>query len=204
MNYTEIIDMALGYADRTDTEVTSRMDSFLRIVESRTNRPLNTQKMVSRVSIESVTDQEYYGLPADFDGLRDIEVSPVGGGKITTPKYHSPEQLNNREGVKFNDIAYAIIDDQLRIHPAQTEQFIQLVYYQNLPELSPGTPNNWLSDLYPDCYVFGLCVEINAFVKDAETANMWDARFKESVASIQSNDRDTRWSGTALQMRIER
>ena len=204
MNYTEIVDIALGYADRTDTEVTSKMDSFLRIVESRTNRPLNTQKMVSRVSIESITDQEYYGLPTDFDGLRDIEVTPIGGGQITTPRYHSPEQLNNRAGGTYNDIAYAIIDDQLRIHPAQTEQVIQLVYYQNLPELSTVIPNNWLSDLYPDCYVFGLLVEINAFVKDAETAGMWDIRFKESVAAIQSNDRDSRWSGTSLQMRIER
>jgi len=196
--------MALGYADRSEAEVTSNMDSFLRIVESRVNRPLNTQKMVSRVSIESNSGQEYYGLPVDFDGLRDIEVSPVGGGKTITPKYLSPEQLNNREGKSFNDIAYAIIDDQLRIHPAQSDKIIQLVYYQNLPELSPVLHTNWLSKLYPDCYVFGLCVEINAFVKDAEAANMWDARFKESLASIQNNDRDTRWSGTALQVRIER
>lgn len=204
MNYTEIIDIALGYADRTDTEVTDRMDSFLRIVESRTNRPLNTQKMVSRVSIEAITGQEYYGLPADFDGLRDIEVKGVSSGVSTTPKYHSPEQMNNRAGGTFSDIAYAIIDDQLQLQPAQTDSFIELVYYQNLSELSAVAPTNWLSDLYPDCYIFGLLVEINAFVKDADTANMWDARFKESVAAIQSNDRDTRWSGTALQMRIER
>jgi hypothetical protein len=202
MNYAEIVDVALGYADRTDAEVTNRMDSFLRIVEARTNRPLSTQKMVSRVTIDSITDQEYYGLPADFDGLRDIEVRSTVAGTIT-PKYHSPEQMNNRIGRNCRDIAYAIIDDQLQLQPAQTDAVIELVYYQNLEELSTGTPNNWLSDLYPDCYIFGLLVEINAFVKDAETASMWDARFKESVAEIKSNDQDTRWSGTSMQMRTE-
>ena len=203
MNYTEIVDTALGYADRTDTEVTDRMDDFLRIVEARANRPLNTQKMVSRVTIDSITDQEYYGLPSDFDGLRDIEVRSTVAGTVT-PKYHSPEQMNNRAGGSFSDIAYAIIDDQLRLQPAQEDAVIELVYYQNLTELSTGAPNNWLSDLYPDCYIFGLLVEINAFVKDAETAGMWDTRFKESIAAIKSNDRDSRWSGTALQMRVER
>jgi hypothetical protein len=202
MNYSEIVDIALEYADRADAEVASRVDLFLRIVEARANRPLNTQKMVSRVTIESVDDQEFYGLPVDFDGMRDISVSGTEIGTIT-PHYHSPEQMSARSNGTYRDIAYAIVDDQLQIQPAQSGVVIELTYYQNLPQLSPSIPNNWLSDLYPDCYVFGLCVEINAFVKDAETANIWDARFKESIAEIKSNDRDSRWSGPAMQMRVE-
>jgi hypothetical protein len=201
VNYSEIKALAISYSDRADAEVADRMDDFLRIVEARINRPLKTQKMSTRVTINSITGQEYYGLPADFDGLRDIEIQDTDGNR-TTPPYLSPELMNNKANTTTTEAGYTIIHDQLHIYPAQTGAVIELVYYQTLLPLTSEVTTNWVGDLYPDCYVFGLLVEINAFVKDPQTATVWDARFKEAIAEIDSNDQLSRWSGTALQVRI--
>lgn len=200
MNYSEITSAALGYSDREhDQEVLNKLDSFLKIVESRVNRVLKTQKMAVRVKLEAITGKNFYGLPLDFDGLRDIEVSNITGDVIT-PSYMSPEQINNRYNTSNKDIAYCIINDQLQIEPAQSDSTIELVYYRRVQELT-ALDDNWLSDTYPDCYIFGLLVEINSFVKDAEAAMMWDQRFKEAVSEIKGNDQLSRWSGPALQIR---
>jgi len=202
MNYTEIKNLALSYSDREDDDVIDRIDDFMRVVESRINSSTKVQKMAIRTSINTMADQEYYGLPSDFSGLRDIEIqNPDSTTSRQTLKYVSPEQMNNHAGSQSTEIFYTIIADQIQIFPAQDAQILEIVYYQQLPPLNSTNAENWVSVSFPDAYVFGLLVEVNAFVKDPEATMMWDARFKEALNVITSDDADTRWSGSALQIR---
>ena len=203
MNYTEIVDLALSYSDREDIEVANRMDNFLRMVESRVNRVLKTGRMTNRATIPTVEDQEYYGLPADFLGMRDIEIRTSANSRDrVTLQYRSPEQMNDDARYSSTSPSYTIIAQQLQIFPPQADKLLEIVYHQFVPKLTPEAPSNWLSEINPDAYVFGLLVEINSFVKDAETATLWDARFNGTMKEIESEDRKSRWSGTALTTRV--
>jgi len=203
MTYNEILNLALTYADRSDSEVTDRMDDFLKMVESRVNRKLDIQKMAVRSQVFSVADKEYYGLPTDFKAIRDIEISDLEGGNRITLEYLTPEQMNAKSGTTIIDVAYyTIIADQFQIYPAQTEKILEIVYYQQVPPLTSTEPENWLTSQSPDCYVFGLMVEINAFVKDAEVSMLWDGRFTACLDELDIQDAVSRWSGTPMQMRI--
>jgi len=202
MNYSEIIELALGYADRSDAEVTDRMDDFLKLVEARVNRKLEVRKMSTRSQINTVEGQAYYGLPTDFNGLRDIEIA---GDKTLTLRYLTPEQMNMQTQTStdaYTQIYYTIVADQLQIHPTQSDNVLEIVYYQMLPALTDVDIENWLSFVAPDAYVFGLLVEINSFVKDATTAQLWDGRFEQVMDELETDDKDDRWSGTPLQVRV--
>jgi len=204
MDYTEIVNLALSYSDREDAEVEERMDDFLKIVEARINRKLQVQRMSVRTLITTKIGQEYYGLPVDFGGLRDIEIRPVdseSGGRSTL-KYMSPEQMNSYSGSNGTNIYYTIIANQIQIMGPQDNMILEIVYYKYLTKLSLATPENWASIYNPDLYTFGLLVEISSFAKDAVAKELWDARFKEALAEIKDDDQDTRWSGTALEIRI--
>ena len=206
MNYNDIVELALSYADRQDLEVTSKMDSFLKIVEARINRVLTVRKMALRTQLIMVKDQEYYGLPSDFVGLRDIEIQNVDDANArTTLHYKSPEQMNeaSRNRNSIDGIYYTIIADQLQVIPPQDGAILEIIYYQALPPLNnTSTQENWLSLSNPDCYIFGLLVEISSFVKDVAAKELWDARFQQELASIVNDDAINRWSGTALQVRL--
>jgi len=203
MNYTEIKALALSYADREDAEVSDRLDDFISIVESRINRVLGVRKMVTRSQTTTIKDQEYYGLPADFSGIRDIEMFDILAPKSrSTLKYLSPEQMNSIADLSTDFVYYTIIADQFQISPTQDGKILEIVYYQNLPPLTDVSPENWLTFYAPDAYVFGILTEINAFVKDKETANLWDTRFKETIDNLSNKDDTERWSGTAMQTRI--
>ena len=215
MNHAEITSLALSYADRSDSEVTSRINDFILIVEARVNRFLKVRQMSVRTTIITALNQEYYGLPNDFAGIRDIEVSdPSTGLNRITLLYLNPEQMNNkvRNSQMDNEFAtgtpqetqiyYTIIANQLQIYPTQDSKTLELVYFQHLPVLANTTPNNWLADLAPDAYVFGILTEISAFVKDAEAAQLWNTRFMGVLDGLAVNDQDERWSGTPLQIRL--
>ena len=205
MNYSEIRDLALAYADRNDTEVTSRIDSFLKIVESRVNRVLKTRDMSSRTTISTVLDQEYYTLPTDFAGLRDIEFRDTAASDIRiTMQYLTPDQMNIVYSNSLPGYYYTLIANKLQISPTQPSgKIIEIVYYQKLVPLTSLATTNWLSNSHPDVYTFGLLVEISSFVKDAEAKALWDVRFVDAVAAIQTDDDRIRWSGTPLTIRCQ-
>ena len=207
MNYDQIVALALSYADRKDAEVTGNIDNFMRMVEARANRFLKTGDMSVRTILSMNEDQSYFTLPSDFNGLRDIQVKDTGnaiGG--CTLKYMSPEQMNNRANAPVNSnsqIYYTLLADQIQVFPTQPNgSLLEIVYYRRIIPLTSIAPINWVSEIHPDCYNNGLMVEISAFVKDKEATSLWDMRFQASLDAIQTDDADSRWSGTALQTRV--
>lgn len=204
MLYTNIVDLALSYSDRQDDEVVSRIDLFLRIVESRINRRLSTLKMSTRVYTPLVLDEEYYDLPSDFLAVRGIKI--VSGTSNTVRKtlnYVNPEQMGNIKANSGTGDYYTIISGRLHIHTAYDADYrIEIEYFQRLVPLTATVTSNWVSEFNPDCYVFGLMVEINSFVKDAAAKDLWDIRFKESLEEIDFQDSKSTWSGTALNTKV--
>jgi hypothetical protein len=206
MNYDDIKTLALEYSDREDDEVADNFQNFIQVVEARVNRSLRVGNMTFRATIDlsdpDIQNAEYFGLPFNFGGLRDIEI--VNGDSRKTMQYLSPEQMNQRITAKghASTYFYTLIAQQIHIYPTFDVGTMELVYYQKLIPLSEQIASNWLSETNPDAYIFGVLVEISAFVKDKESADIWNARFKETIADIISEDSVDRWSGTTLMTRV--
>ena len=203
MNYTEIINLALSYADRTDSDITNRMGDFISIVEARINRAIRVNQMATRSLIITVKGQEQFGLPKGFAGIRDIEVREKDATKGLTAQYLNPEQMNGAKKVDFGgNIYYTIMANQIQLFPPQDDKVLEIVYYKRLETIDEFNQTNWLSDRYPDCYIFGLIVEIESFVKNPTGAEMGNQRFESALAEISHEDQIDRWSGTPLTIKV--
>jgi len=77
VTYQELIDAAQAYADRYYLEVAANMPLFILMSESRMNRVLKTRKQSARAFTPTVEGQEYYPLPPDYAGMRDIQIDDV-------------------------------------------------------------------------------------------------------------------------------
>jgi hypothetical protein len=208
MLYSEIKSLALAYADRSDnTKVVSNIDSFIKIVESRMNRFLRTTESQVRAIIITVADQEYYELPEGFDGVVDLEIRETDDSKKRyTLDYLTPEQMNILAGNENNQSTlkgYSIVADQLQIMPPQDGMVMEMIYFRKVVGLDSTNTTNWLSINHPDCYIFGLVVEIYNFVKNFQAAQMWDERFKSSLSEINSSSDLNRWSGNSLSAKVD-
>lgn len=204
MNYDEIKALALSYADREDQDVIDRMPLFFSMTEAQINKSIDVDKAYHRARMAMVEGQEYYALPTDFNGLRDIEISsPEPPNSRSTPQYLSPEQFNNSMSDGSTASYYTILADQIQISPSTAGCYIEIVYSQALAPLTPDNAENWLSISDPDVYVFGILVEISAYTKDGQAAGAWKDRFNSSVDIMNHKDKIDRWSGTTLQIRVE-
>jgi hypothetical protein len=219
MTYDEIVNISLSYADRTDTAVTSRIDLFMRMVESRINRLLVIEDMSVRyVFPEPNPANGRYDLPVDFSAIQDIAI--VGLVDTTDRKtlaLINPEQMNTATSNVNIDSSlkhfYQILGSQLIIQPPVVDgtSALEIVYYGNIIPLGGAVVNgevatvvdsNWISTNHPDLYINGILTEINAFVKDAETSALWDGRFRQVIGELTEADNVLVYSGTPLMTRI--
>lgn len=202
MIYSEIVDLALGYSDRQDSEVTSRVDLFLKIVEARVNRLLMTMDMSTRAKTIMDSGTEFYSLPSNYSVLRAIKViSNVDSSFRKTLTQVNPEQMANIVDNGVTDaLCYTVISGSIQVRPLyDNTHSLEIDYFQTLPSLTSSNISNWLSISNPDTYVFGLLTEINSFVKDPDATMLWNERFNQSLSEITMNDAKSTWSGTALQ-----
>jgi hypothetical protein len=208
MNYGEIKSIAQSYTDRYDQELVKAMPAFTKIVEGKINNALRTGEQAVRAQIWLMRDEEYYGLPSDWGGARDVEILKQGtrtGGRTLT--YLSPEEMNkisrspSRPYPRHN--YYTIIANQIQIAPPTDNEVLEIVYYQRLPTLVEDTDSNWLTEKNPDAYVFGLCTEIAGFAKDENAFMTYDARFKEALGNVTQEDQITRWSGPSHRVQYD-
>jgi hypothetical protein len=159
-----------------------------------------TQKMSLTTTIPCVANQLVYTLPADYLSLKDIydQDAILLTGKHTY-SYTSPEQIANAQTNNSEGSYYSLVNNTLSIWPALgTDRSIVLTYFTRLVPLTSSATSNWMSIYNPDCYIFGLITEINAFVKDYEAAVAWKARFEETLGEIDLQDAKATWSGPAL------
>ena len=208
MNYKEIVTAAQAYTDRYDDELVSAMPAFTRVIEGKINNALRTGDQSVRAQIWLQRGEEYYTLPCDWGGARDVEILHDGQQHGRTLVYLAPEEMNklsrqNDSSARGRHNYYTIIAGQIQIAPPADNEVLEVVYYQRLPALMNDGDSNWLTEKNPDAYIFGLCAEISAFAKDEMAFASYQQRFMDSLMDITMEDQVTRWSGPALRVQIE-
>lgn len=207
MNYNDLVAASIAYADRNDIEVNQNIDVFILMAEARMNRLLKTREQSGRFYTPTVEDQEYYVLPDDFLGVRDIQLNTTSDPSTAKTKqlhYLSPEQMNARDDAPFNGTHYyTIIANQFQIYPKQAAgKTIEIVYFQKVPNLNEINNTNWMSESHPDIYLASMVAEIEIFAKNYDIATGWEDRLSTAINELATTDTIERWSGGALQMRI--
>lgn len=210
MNYLEITDAGKAYADRAkDPEILANIDIFLRFGEARLSRLLKVRKASVRAQLP-INEEEYYALPIDFGGMRDIQIiaDSASGGASRTLYYSNPEQMNNQSD-RSSDIHvhlgyYTVIADQIQIWPTgSTGDIMEMIYYRRIPPLIALAPddNNWVSEEHPDIYLALLMYEISLFIKNHEVSLNWMDRLNTALDELEITDKMERWSGTPMSTR---
>ena len=208
MNYKEIITAAQAYTDRYDEELVNAIPAFTKVVEGKINNALRTGDQSVRAQIWLQRDQEYYTLPCDWGGARDVEILHEGHQHGRTLVYLAPEEMNKLKRERDSSVRgrhnyYTVIAGQIQIAPPTDNEVLEVVYYQRLPALMKDEDSNWLTEKNPDAYIFGLCTEISAFAKDDMAFAGYQQRFMDSLIDITMEDQVTRWSGPALRVQVE-
>lgn len=195
----DLFTVTKAYADRYDAEVNDNLDYMLDLAEDRMSRIMRNREMTAEYAISAVEGQTSYPLPADFAGMRHIQVRDGH-----TMHYLNPDQLNNTKLVYNQLHYYTVLANSLEIRPSLSDDsWIDIVYYQRVSPLVNDNDTNWILSHHADIYKAAMSAEVEVFVKNDQRAVAFWQQLDAMFSEIENRDWKDRWSGTSLATRLE-
>lgn len=146
------------------TDLNDDMDMFITMAEAHLNRNIDTswQEVRTRASI----DTEFFPLPCDFISMRSVHIEGSPDHIVDYVPYQSLRDFaaTNRAG---SPLYYSVTDKTMVVAPVPGDAVdLELVYRAKLPALSADNTTNWLSDNFPDIYIYSIAFQILVSLKD--------------------------------------
>ena len=202
--FSELVTAVQNWLDDSNLSQ-DRIEEFISLFESKTNRRLRNREMICYTTTLTVAGQERYSpFPDDWGSAHHIQVNGRDVDLVT------PEQLGimrDWDATDTGQAGYAILNDVLHITPvpASSDTLIEMWYYRRVPPLGDGTggthTSNWLLEKYPDAYLSGALLEADIYVYDDKRWQLHSSRLETALEEIFLEDWNNVISGSTLSMK---
>lgn len=193
--YSDLKTSIASWMHRSD--LTSVIPDCVTLCESDFNRRLRIAQMETRATADF--DEGYESLPSDFLELREVRVN---ASPAISLEYMTPAQMtvNYPTLVAGRPSFYTMVNSQIRMNMIPASE-VEISYYVRIPALSNDAPTNWMLTNHPDVYLYGTLTYLEPHIKNDKRLSMWKQLYEVSVNQVKDADRQSRWSGSTLQMR---
>lgn len=182
-------------ADHLDRgDLNGRIDTFIRLAESRHERDLRIREMLSTDSFD--IDDRTQDLPDDM--LEAISLRIVADRPYLLTQLTIDELAAVRTGTNRRPRYYAITQQIEFETTPDTEYPAELLYYARVPRLTDESPDNVLLDRYPDAYLYAALAASAPYLMNDERIQVWDAMYQNAVAGINRLNRRDRRAGPQI------
>lgn len=205
MTYDEIQDSIIDWLMRPDLE--DVVPRFIQMAELGFDRVLRTKEMLNRAQTEAKS--QYLPLPEDW--LASKNVQRMSDGLVL--EFQTIEELDKirwrrDQGQCWGEKgpqAFTYVGDVMELAPSPSEDnpaWIEIAYYRAIPKLGPGRSRNWISDKWPDLYIYGALVHSAPYLKDDERVAVWQQLRDSAILELNRAEVNARYSGASLTRKI--
>lgn len=192
MTYDELKTALRGYVHRGDAASTANEANALELARTMLGRSFFPEVAFAQaVDLPLVNGRG--DLPVDF-GQADVVVSksaPTGDLLYCTPREFVRRSAQGTEGQHFT-----ITGTRLYTHPSRL--LVNLNYYRT-PAVITGAETNWLSETFPDVWLWAALAEQHRYVEDFDAAEVATEQW-QSLAVKAADDTRANRGGGALRM----
>ena len=195
-SYDELKTEIANYIDRTD--LTAEIPGFIRLAEIRMGRKLRLRDMEARLTLGTVANQRWYGLPDRYKAMRHFQLntSPITDLEYLTPQLFFQKWAGSNSG---KPVVYTIFGDEFALGPFPDGIYeLEMFTHQRFAFLSDGNPTNWLITDGPDVLYYATLMEANLFIRDTEATAIWKKAYDVGIYDITRDNALDRHSGGAL------
>ena len=193
--YTGLVAEIGDWLDRDD--LTTRIPTFIRLVEAKVNRRLSDPDMEEVV--ETTAAGDYTDLPAGFGEMVSISTGDLPLGPMSAAEYAGIDST-----ISGRPRFYTIVDGAIGFYPRNSTAAIRMVFRKNVPALTSSNETNWLLTRAPDVYLYGALTEASAFLVEDDRAGSWKGLFDQAMAEMMVDANRRRWGAGPIAPRIRR
>lgn len=193
--YADLEGLVAKWTHRTD--LYDMLPSFLRMAEARIGRDLRLASQLTTAQLVQAPGIHGTPLPDDWLEFKSLVLSTNPGQPLECVTL---EQLERQPACPVPQ-RYAIDGFTLLTGPVSAASYtLTARYYARLPSLLL-TDNNWLVLNHPGVYLWAVLIEAMLFTQNLDQMAAYTQRYQSEVAQLQSTERQSTHSGSALRIR---
>ena len=199
MTYAELKTNIANFLNRSD--LTSQLDFFIDATEAEFNRRLRVKDMIKRAT--ATADSQYLSLPTDW--LEAINVQ-LDGNNFTPLMQQSIESLDiyrkSVDNVSNQPVYYALVDNTIELVPTpDTSYTLQLTYYGTIDALSDSNTSNFISNSYPDAYLYGALKHASIYLMEDDRVALFTQQFEKALEEMRLEQEKAEFGKGSLMQR---
>ena len=199
MTYAELKTNIANFLNRSD--LTSQLDFFIDATEAEFNRRLRVKDMIKRAT--ATADAQYISLPTDW--LEAINVQ-LDGNNFTPLMQQSIESLDiyrkSVDNVSNQPVYYALVDNTIELAPTpDTSYTLQLTYYGTIDALSDSNTSNFISNSYPDAYLYGALKHASIYLMEDDRVALFTQQFEKALEEMRLEQEKAEFGKGSLMQR---
>jgi hypothetical protein len=187
-NYTELQAAVADWLHRTD--LTSQIQDFITMAESRINRKLRLRVMESDETLSTSIGSRFAAIPNNF-------VEPIDC-QILLPNSTSWQQLHRKLPYEFTVTTtngtptyWAVDGTNIAFErPLDVAYNIKLRIIKAFDIATDST--NWLLTNHPDIYLYGALLEAPVHLRDEKRLLVWQERFDRAYQEVAEKEKRSR------------
>jgi hypothetical protein len=191
--YSELNDTVTSFLH--NSAAADMVPMLIALAEAKFNRVLRVEDMVEEFA-DSITTPEI-DLPADY-----LEAISLNVGD------EDYDYRTRRDFFMLEGNYYTRRGNQLVLASDISDATdVSLFYYARIPALTDSNTTNWLLDVAPDLYLYATLIEAVPYMKlamDDPRPPQWLAGMTGVIDSINTSDKESRFSGQALTIQAAR
>lgn len=191
--YTQLKDAIAKFLARDD--LTDQLGNFVQLAEARMSRMLDTRSQINRVNASTVAGSEFISLPTD---LRQIESVKLNTTPSRVLEYLPPADYYRLNSTDAGGTPryYTIIGTTIGMRPIPDAVVgVQMIYREDLDELSDTQPTNTILSRHSDAYLYGSLAAASVFLMDDQRAATFDQVFTRTIEEIKQDTANSKFGG---------
>lgn len=197
-SYAELKDEIQSWAHRSDTEMVSRIDTFILLAEKEMWTKLQIRDMEALSTSSLSISSRYLALPSGFESMRSISL--VSGGKYHDLYSARPSNLRIKDGAGIP--SHYCITSQIEFDRIPSSAFTaEIRYFKALTGLSSSNTTNAVLSRFPLIYLHGALKYFGLWAEDVDFHNTYAALFLGAVDDANAKDMKAS-KGAAASMQI--
>lgn len=199
-SYANLKTEIANYLNRTD--LTSYLDTFIELAESRIARDLRLREMENiDISITTVSGTQSYDLPTGYLEMRYVAYQTNPYTFLTflaPPDFMRVYNAGEGSGTPSH---YTIIGSKIYLGmQPDAAKVLELGFFKRPTGLSAVNTSNDILTNFPDIYLYSCLAESEPFLMNDERLQVWASLYKEAVETANNSAQRGRASGAPLNM----
>lgn len=191
------------------TDLAPQIPVYIRLFEAKANRKLLCRQMETRaIATIDLTSPEpqYLDLPEDFQTMRRVRLlgadTTNGAPRLKFATGQQIDDLREKHTAPGQPAWFALFGSELELCPTPNRALkVEMVYRVYLPPLTAAAQTNWLLDLAPDAYLYGVLMEAAPYLHDDERIAVWASGVSAAIADLNGLSDEALYNAGPLVMR---